>query len=253
MTTNRYTVELDAPSVSESDTRRVDYVRKRVGEIDTTITLGSFEMGDLLAEVKDNDYWRDYKYETFAEYVKSAGIDISPRQAEYLVKISKVSKTLNIPRAQLVKARNSKLKSIYELDLYKTITDPATLVVESMADIMRQLVADAPNKTLKEIQEIVKSLKGEEELEDELVWMSLPVRRDAKQVVTSAIELAQQMAGTTLDILTKEEKNLSTASALELICAEFLADPNNQLEEFEEQSESSFEDVVEFGEDAEND
>lgn len=239
-------VQLETPAaIIEADSRRSDEVRRRVGEIDTTLTLSSFELGDLLAETKANNYWRDWGYESFSEAVKASKIDISPRQAEYLIQISKVSKLLKISKSSLAKAKNSKLKEVFTLDPGAVVKDEATQTEESMADIMVQLVEDCPNKTLVEIKAIVKRLKGEtEEPAGQLTWLNWPVRRDAKQVIEETLDKAGQIAGQTFDMLTKEAKDLSKASALELVCADWAADPNNEVEEGEV---GNFQDAVETG------
>lgn len=60
-----YAVTLESPAaIIERDGRRADEVRKRVGEIDTSLTLSQFEQADLLAEIKENNYWRDWKFES---------------------------------------------------------------------------------------------------------------------------------------------------------------------------------------------
>lgn len=240
-------VQLETPAaIIETDTRRSDQVRKRIGEIDTSLTLNQFELGDNLAEAKTNSYWRDWGFESFPEAVKASKIDISPRQAEYLIQISKVSKLLKISKSSLAKAKNSKLKEVFTLDPGAVVKDEATQTEESMADIMVQLVEDCPNKTLVEIKAIVKRLKGEtEEPAGQLTWMHLPVRRDAKQVVTDAIELAQALSGDTVDAMTKEVKDISQASAIERICGDFISDPNNQSDQVGDEDE--FADQVEDG------
>lgn len=242
------------PAIVEQDTRRADEVRKRVQQIDSSVTLSFFELGDLFAEVKTNSYWRDWKYESFSEYVKDSKVDMSPRQVEYSITISNISKKLEISKVSLARAKNSKLKEIFSLNHEVSVVDEATGNEEPMADIMCQLVEDAPNKSLKEIKEIVKRLKGQTEEADvagELTWLNMPVRRDAKQIVVEAIDLAMKLSGCTVDAMTKEVKDLSMAAALERICADFMADPNNQLDEVGEGG--SFEDDAEDAEDGEPD
>jgi hypothetical protein len=246
-----YQVELPTPpAIIEADSRRSDEVRKRVQELDSTLTLSAFEQGDLFAEIKGHSYWNDWKFESFPDYLKKSGVDLSPREIEYRITISRVAKSLKVNKTLLAKARISKCKEIFSLNPEETVTDTATLAVESMADIIVKLVADAPNKSLKEIREIVKRLKGinatEEDIAGELTWINLPVRRDAKQIVVSAIELAVALSGTTLDMLTKEEKDISQAAALERISADFMASPDNQLEGFTQDEDSvEFEDSIE--------
>ena len=251
--TSTYTVTLESPAaLIETDGRRADAVRKRLEQLVTASTLTDFEQADLLAEAKTNGYWQQWKFPSWDDYIKSTGCDLSKREIAYRIQISLGAKLLEVNKTELAAAKMSKLKLIFSLDPTKEVADEATLEVESMGNIMKQLVSDAPHKSLKEIAEIVKRLKGEtEDEEGELTWLNLPVRRDAKQVVIGAIELAQKLAGTTIDVLTKEEKDLSTAAALELIAGDYLADPNNQFDEGTAGDFEDFSDSVddEFGED----
>jgi len=226
-------ITLESPAaIIEQDSRRADEIRKRVQQLDTTLTLSTFELGDLFSTIKAENLWNEWKFESFSEYIKASGVDISRRQVDYLVQISNVSKILTVTKTDLAKARISKLKEIYSLDHTLTVTDPATLKEESMADIMRNLVIDAPNRSLAEVKEIVKRLKGPvEDKAGELTWWNWPVRRDAKEVIEATLEKASAVAGQTFDILTGEAKNLSKASALELVCGDWAADPNNQVDE----------------------
>lgn len=232
-----YTVTLESPAaIVETDKRRSDEVRQRLQQLDSSITLTEYEQSDLWAEAKVNQYWVDWKFPSFHDYAKTA-TDLSKREIDYRITVSLVTKMLGVGLVQKAKAKTSKLKIICTLDPKATVIESGTGNEEKMSDIMIGLINDAPNKSLKEIIEIVKRLKGEtpdaeEGLDDQLTWMQLPVRRDAKQVVISAIELACKLNGTTLDIVTKEEKDLSMAAALEKVCADFTSDPNNQVDEF---------------------
>lgn len=246
-----YTVSINMQTpaaIVETDTRRSDVVRKRLGELDSSVTLTEFEQADLWAEAKTNQYWSDWKFPSFYDYTKTS-TDLCKREIDYRITVSLVTKILGVGLVQKAKAKTSKLKVICTLDPNAIVTESGTGKEEKMSDVMVSLINDAPSKTLKEIVEIVKRLKGEtpdaeEGLDDQLTWLNLPVRRDAKQVVLDAIELACKLNGTTLDILTKEEKDLSMAAALEKVSADFIADPNNQVDEFNDGAASDFEDSM---------
>lgn len=255
-----YKVELTAPvAIVEKDSRRSDEVRQRLQQLDSTVTLNAFEQGDLWAEAKANGYYTDWKFESFFDYIKASGVDLCKREIHDRITISNVSKLLGVNKTLLAKAKISKLKLICSLDPNATVTESGTGAEEKMSEIMVGLIQDAPNKTIAEIKEIIKRLKGvPEEPESELTWMNLVVRRDAKQIVTKAIELAAALSGTTLDAVTKEVRDISSAVALERICADFTSDPNNQLDGFKddeepEDSEDEFEDSEESDDDSDVD
>lgn len=251
-----YTVALtdlaSPPAIIETDTSRSDVVRKRLQQLDSSLTLSTFERGDLLAEAKANSFWSDWRFKSFPEYLKQSGFDISPRQAEYEIQISNVSKQLGIDLVQKSRAKNSKLKVIYELDPNSEVTDSATQEVEPMAAIMVKLVVDAPNRTVKELREIVDKLLGVTKEDDEFTWMNIRLRKDSKEVIMQAVTLIVAQSGSTIDVLTKEERDISIGIAIERLSAEYLSDPNNQVEEFEG-DEGDFSDSIEDGDSYDDD
>lgn len=238
------TVILNPPALVQEDMSRPAYVNARIAQIGNTATLETFELAELLNESKTNNYWKELGQLSFDDWVKTLNIDMSPRQVHYLIAVDKMAAYLGVDTQAKLKAKITKLKEIFTLDPTLTITDSATGKEESMADIMRQLVKDAPNKTHTEIKEIVKRLKGEsEDPDDQLTWLNLPIRRDAKDVVARAIDLAKLLSGNTIDAVTEEVKDISDAMALERICGDFLSDPNNVADEMGEAG--SFEDSSE--------
>jgi len=65
--------------------------------------------------------------------------------------------------------------------------------------------------------------------------MNIHIQRSAKQdTVQRAFDLCRALNGTVADEVTGGEKEISDGRALELICASFLADPNNVAEELGE-------------------
>jgi hypothetical protein len=215
------------------DTRRADEVSEQIKALDGLTQHNTFDQADLFSEVKHQAHWASRGFETVEEYYKSLGIDKSKREILYLVRMSEVLATLGTSRELAVAAKVSKLRLICQLDPASEVVDEDTEVAEPMAAIMRRLILAAPQTSLAELKQIVDDLlgKGAEDDEDSLTWLNLPIRRDAKQVVESAIELARALSGDTIDAASGELKDISTATALERISADFLASPSNQLDE----------------------
>jgi hypothetical protein len=243
-----YVVNLESPAaIIEKDATRSDTVRQRLQQIDSTVTVNYFEQIELLAEVNHNNYWDAWKFPSMKEYVKKSGFDLTMAEVDKGIQISTVSKVLDISKVSLARAKKTKVGIIFQLDHTKTVTDPATQVEEKLSEVIVQLVTDAPSKTVIELKEIVKRLKDlyatDDEKDGELSWLNLPVRRDAKQIVEAAIEKIMKFNGGTIDIMTKEEKNISKAAAIEKMAADTLADPNYDVDE----PGDDFDDVIQDG------
>jgi hypothetical protein len=214
------------------DTRRADEVTTTLKQLDSQSASVCFDQGDLFVEVDREAHWMTLGHESAEEYYRSLNIDISKREILYRAKVSRTMATLGLTRADYAPARLSKLKIITELDVAGQIVDPDTEIAEPLAPIMVRLIQAAPLKKLSEIREEVDILLGKTGDEDsELTWLNLPIRRDAKQVVLDAIELARVQSGDTIDVNSGELKDISDAAALERISADYLADPNNQADE----------------------
>jgi hypothetical protein len=214
------------------DTRRADEVTTTLKQLDSQSASVCFDQGDLFVEVDREAHWMTLGHESAEEYYRSLNIDISKREILYRSKVSRSMAALGLTRADYAPARLSKLKIITELDVAGQIVDPDTEIAEPLAPIMVRLIQAAPFKKLSEIREEVDILLGKTgDEEDDLTWLNLPIRRDAKQVVEQAIELARALSGDTIDVTSGELKDISTATALERISADFLASPSNQLDE----------------------
>jgi hypothetical protein len=232
------------------DTRRADEVTTTLKQLDSQSASVCFDQGDLFVEVDREAHWMTLGHESAEEYYRSINIDISKREILYRAKVSRSMAALGLTRADYAPARLSKLKIITELDVAGQIVDPDTEIAEPLAPIMCRLVAAAPFKKLSEIREEVDMLLGKTgDDEDGMTWFNWPIRRDAKQVVLDAIELARAQSGDTIDIHDKTLKELSDAAALERIAADYLADPNNQADQLGEAGD--FEDSVESGDEYE--
>jgi hypothetical protein len=101
-------------------------------------------------------------------------------------------------------------------------------------------VIDAGNgKQLKTIKEIVSKIRGD--ADSETVFETISYTKAQKAVVDMAIEVIVQQSGDTVDAATGEVKDISRGAAYERMAGDFLADPNNNMDE-QEAEPSTFED-----------
>mgnify|MGYP003627560996 CR=1 FL=1 len=169
--------------------------------IDDRLNLVS---GELLYEVAMNEYWRDWDFDTFAEYCESE-LNMRDRKAKYLISIyKKFVIELNLPKEILLDLQWSKAK-----ELISVITE----------DNWPDLISDLNEMSVKEVKYMVKEMKGGDKLEDsstsseditERVVFNLS--KEQAENISTALQLAGTMCGSD-----------KTGNQLDLICSDFLA------------------------------
>jgi hypothetical protein len=190
---------------------RPDEVLGQIREIKTRLADGFFELADLLAETKREAYYEDWGYESFGEWVETSGLDLSERQAWYMISLSDKSKALGIGRDELKNSTITKLKAIFSLGL------------EDHAEDIKLLVADSATESLDQITLRVSKLKAAEGQEP-MVHKSFSFTLSGyENTVKGAIELMQQEYGDTINYATGEIDDISPGRAIEMLCADYLA------------------------------
>lgn len=198
--------------VVQENSRAVE-VKEQLSQIKHTIEDTFFVLCDLLREAKEEALYEYWGFTRFDDWVSTAsGLDISPRQAYYLVSVSKKSEQLGLTKDQMKLARVSKLKSILSLD------------IDQFHDEMIDLVNDAPIYTLEEINAKVAALKAGEGHEPTM-YMTLKLNASIKETVHKAFELARNMYGTNDN--QGDPIDISDSKCMELICQSYVLDPNN--------------------------
>lgn len=173
---------------------------RELEEVKRNIESNFLALGRLLCEIKDNLYYKAEGYSNFKDFIE-AKFDFGWRQGFHLAHIYQKAKALGL-EDKLVGKGVSILKDIFSLD--------------KKEDIERLLVLDVPYK---EIKEQVYAMKGYKHHEGKEGWQTLFFNCTAgqAQVITEALHRCVLMSN-------KE----SRGELLELICADFLSDPNNQ-------------------------
>jgi hypothetical protein len=186
--------------------------QKKTSLLDELLTLG-----ELLSEAKRDNHPQQLGYDNYGAWLEATGLDLKERQSYYLIGIVDKAKTLDIPRQKLLASKMSKLKEIF------------TLNPETQGDAIRELVDKSVSLKLEEIQDAVQNKKGQEG-QERFTWRNFKVSESvAETVVDPAVERCKAEYGDTIDSQTGEVRDISDGRALELICADFNARPDELL------------------------
>jgi hypothetical protein len=194
--------------------QRAKEVERQLHNLKNGIEDSFLDMCDLLMEAQEGEYHRVWGFNTFSEWVEQgSSLELSARQAYYLVNISKNAKALGIDRDLLRKAKLSKLKEIFTLDPVKH--------GEHIKELVQQA---ADGVSLQAIKAQVKSYAEPGIIQPSYVTVKL--EPEVKETFDEAVELARRNYGSTVGH-EGEVKDISISKALELILVSYLQDPNN--------------------------
>lgn len=219
--------------IGEAVAGRSSTVKAQLESVVGKINEATWDLAALLAEVSFHRYYIAWGYATLGDYVTEV-LGIKLRRAQYLIRIVNVCEQLDIPRTTYAPAGVSKMREITTLNPGEMFFNADTKENEPISDHIRNLVSEAPTRTLEEIAQHVRLLKGQVG-ENERVWLNLSVGRSVREnVIQPAIEMAKARLGSAGRDADGNAVEYSDGSALEVICAEFLADPNNYMPEPDE-------------------
>jgi len=207
-------------------------VLKKLESLTKGIEKETFDIAEPLAEVREQRYFELWNYETFWAYA-AAALGIGKRQAQYLLRIVAVSEIMGIPRAKYENLGISKVKEIFSLDPHGFFTNHAAATNEPLHEHIAKLLDSASAMSFEDIKAEVARLKGMDK-ENSLVWIRTKMTKSAKEnVYDKAVELARAQLGSAGRDEEGTAVEYSEGAALEVICSDFLSDPNNQPEETE--------------------
>jgi hypothetical protein len=211
---------------------RAAAVRRDLLRLNSSLKEMSFDLAELLAEVKAGSLFGTWGFPTFEDYVEEE-LDMKVRKAQYLVKIVQVCRQVGIERLDYEPRGLSALREITRLDPEKSYYNPETKQGEPLRDHIKRLVLDRTMK-LSEVIAEVKRLLGEVG-DDEETWVNWKVKRSVKEnVILPAQELARRVLGSAGRDEQGNAKEYSDAVVEEKIHQEFLNDPANYAEEPDE-------------------
>jgi hypothetical protein len=207
-----------AAIIDEAEAGRAAKVRKEITKLIDSTNEATFDLMDLLQEAKAKNYFRKWGFESFSTYAKSLKLKYS--KSFYLVSIKNAMLAAGVPRESYEPIGLAKLRIIAELKPdheYNGV--PGSLAIHELAMKAGQL-------TTEEIKLEVDTLQGKV-ADDSIVWLNISLKKIARDnVLRPAIDLAKKHIGSVGVDDDGVAKDASDGAALEVICANFLADPN---------------------------
>jgi hypothetical protein len=214
--------------VGDAEAGRAASVKRAINKLISGVNTSTFDLAEKLYEVKTNQYFTAYGYESFSKFVKDlSGLKYS--KGFYLTKIVSLMKGAALEREQYEPTGLTKLRVISKLSLEGEFNGvPMPLVV-------RELTLKAAAMDYEQVVEEVNKILGLTE-DESMVWLNFSVKKSVRDlVILPAIELAIKHLPSSQ---TKDDEgnhiDPSKGVAMESICANFLADPNFNTEEAED-------------------
>ena len=214
--------------VGEVEAGRAASVKRAINKLIHGVNQSTFDLAENLYEVKTNQYFTAYGYESFSKFVKDLnGLKYS--KGFYLTKIVSLMKGAAVEREQYEPVGLTKLRAISKLSLEGEFNGvPMPLVV-------RELTLKAAAMDYEQVVEEVNKILGLTE-DESMVWLNFSVKKSVRDlVILPAIALAIKHMPESQT--TDDEGNHidpSKGAAIEVIAANFLADPNFNTEEAED-------------------
>src|SRR5208282_1207039 len=186
-------------AVAGQSAQRAAAVKIELEHLNSLVLDSTFDIAELLVEVKENKYYGAWGFETFDEYVEVV-LGMKRVRAYYLIRIVTTAKKLDIPRKDYEDVPISKLREIFSLkpfdkegnELHSPITG------DLISNHIKELVAKTrtQNTPLKSIAEEVSKVKGEVG-EQEMVFIpAIKVTKTCRDnVILPARELARKKLG----------------------------------------------------------
>jgi hypothetical protein len=137
---------------------------------------------------------------------------------------------VGLKRAQFEHAGTSKLREIATLDPTGSYFNKDTHANEPLVDHVVRLVLDSDEMTVQQTHDEVLRLQGRTGPDSPVTRSTTYPRAVWENVVKPARELARQLLGSSGRDDEGTAKEYSDAACDEVICAAFLADPNNAPE-----------------------
>lgn len=206
--------------VGENQAGEAAKARRQCQALIKSMHTSAFDLMDVLYEIREKRFYQP-KFTTYVEFAKS--LDLKLTKIYYLTRIRESMATAGITREKYEPIGIAKLRVIASIDLVKDgqVDQVAVTKVNEIVDMAATAEPEA-------VRAAVAEFKGDVG-EEAWTWINVKVRESQKAVIIEAIELCKMQIGSTGTDAGGEATDASDGRALELICADFLADPNQAL------------------------
>lgn len=213
--------------VGDADVSRATHVRRRITNLVKAANTGFFDLAELFHESKKNQYPAMWGFESFSAYGKALSKDYNFKWTKiyYMTRIMENMEAAKLERAQYEQVGTTKLRMISRLKPDTEFNGVAVSI------LIRELTLKAGQMTPEEVQYEVDKILGLTE-DESMSWLNVRVKKLAKDnVIMPAMALAKKHVGSVGTDDEGQSQDASDGRCLELICANFLADPNYNVEQ----------------------
>jgi hypothetical protein len=201
-------------------------VRSQLESLIHTIDKHTFDVAELLYTVQTKGLYQP-EFSTYKEYTRS--LKLKDRKAEYLPKIVKVMRAVNIERSVYEPLGIGRLREITSLDPGATWENPETGEETPMSEFIIGFVEKGEEITFEDLQKHVRTLKGFVG-ENDVTWLNVCLKRSVMDnTVRPALELAKNHIGSVGKDDDGVSKDASDGAALEVLAVDYLNDPANNV------------------------
>lgn len=194
---------------------RPDEVREQIQAVSRQLGAQYRRLGELLKEVRDKEYWKEWGYASFDEY---ALIELGYRERKVRYLIATVE---GFERAGVTEEEAAKLETVKAQAIAPVIT----------AENKEDWIEKAQTMKTQELQRAVAVAQGREVPEEAPKPFSVLLFGDQRETVDQAMELAGRVAGTDargVMLVTMAQEFISTYSHLGMTPVEEPADGSGE-------------------------
>lgn len=213
--------------IGDADVSRATFVRRKITNLVKAANAQTFDLAELFFESKKQQYFAQWGFESFSSYGKQIAKDYNFKWTKiyYLTRIMENMDAAKLERSQYEQVGMLKLRAISRLK------PDAEFNGVPVSILIRELTLKAGQMSVEEVQFEVDKIMGLTE-DESMSWLNIKVKKMAKDnTIMPALALAKKHVGSVGQDEEGHAIDASDGRCLELICANFLADPNYNQEQ----------------------
>lgn len=222
--------------VGDADVSRAAFVRRKITNLVKAENTSFFDLAELFHETKKKQFYAQWGYPSFNNYCNDVAKDYQYKASKiyYSTRIMENMEAAGLERSQFEQVGRTKLRMISRLKPYNADGSPTMFNGIEIWTLIRDLTLKAAQMSPEEVSFEVDKILGLTE-DEAMSWMNIKVKKLAKDnVIMPALALAKKHVGSVGEDENGQAQDASDGRALELICANFLADPNYNIAEITE-------------------
>lgn len=213
--------------IGEQVAGRSAQVRKALAHLSTEVTGTTMDLAELLYEAQENNYASQWGFPSLPIFAEKE-LGMKPRKSQYLSRIVRVYRAVGLTRVACENVPMTKLRVITSLKPEGTFWNKETKISEPLDEHIVRLITEANELTLKQVEEEVARLKGMDGLNRRITRSYNTDQSTYDNVIKEAFEVIRRRLGSAGRDDSGDAKDYTDGVCIEMLCADFLADPHNQ-------------------------